>query len=102
MRAIGGFNPPCLHLDGLGISQGGCIMVFDFSYADLSSPEIAVPTIGHSAELVQELGPWRRIVFQGTGFPEKSRGRRRKAHGPSSRSARMETRHRSTLLCSIS
>jgi hypothetical protein len=59
-------------LDGLGVSPSECVMVIDFSDADLSSAEMAEPIIRYGVELVQELGPWRRIVFQGTGFPEKN------------------------------
>lgn len=59
-------------LDGLNVSPRECAIVLDFSDADLSSPDMAEPIIRYGVELVQELGPWRRIVFQGTGFPEKN------------------------------
>ncbi len=59
-------------LDGLGVSPRECAVVLDFSDADLSSPEMVEPIVRYGVELVQELGRWRRIVFQGTGFPEKN------------------------------
>ncbi|WP_425230653.1 beta family protein [Sphingomonas sp.] len=59
-------------LDRLGTTAGECVLVIDFSDADLSLPEFAEPVIRYGVELVQELGSWRKIVFQGTGFPEKN------------------------------
>ena len=59
-------------LDRLGTHPDECVVVIDFCDADLSSAELAEPIIRYGVELVQELGPWRLISFQGTGFPEKN------------------------------
>lgn len=59
-------------LEELGVAPEECAVVIDFCDADLSSPEFAEPIIRYGVELVQEVGPWCRIIFQGTGFPEKN------------------------------
>lgn len=59
-------------LQRLGTVPDKCVVVIDFSDADLSSAELAAPIIRYAVELMQELGSWRLISFQGTGFPEKN------------------------------
>lgn len=59
-------------LERLGTTADECVLVIDFSDADLSLPDLAEPVIRYGVELVQELGSWRMIAFQGTGFPEKN------------------------------
>ena len=59
-------------LTKLGIPPDRCAVVADFHDADFSVPEYVAPIITGSLELLQEIGRWKRIVFQGTNFPEKN------------------------------
>lgn len=59
-------------LTGLGLSYDDCGVVIDFSDADLSMPELVEPIIRGAIEDLQDLGPWRHIIFQGTNYPEKN------------------------------
>jgi len=59
-------------LDGLGTDPNECVVVIDFGDADLSSAELAEPIIRYGVEIIQEVGTWRLISFQATGFPEKN------------------------------
>ncbi|MDP9412502.1 MAG: beta family protein [Pseudomonadota bacterium] len=57
-------------LSALGLGAAGCVVLADFSGAELSNPSIVSPIIREALETLQEIGPWRHIVFQGTHYPE--------------------------------
>lgn len=57
-------------LSSLGLSFADCAVVADFAGAELSDPMIAAPIIGGALETLQDIGPWRHIIFQGTHYPE--------------------------------
>lgn len=57
-------------LDSLGLSAAECAVLADFSGADLSNPSIVAPIIGDALLTLQEIGPWRHVIFQGTHYPE--------------------------------
>ena len=57
-------------LGALGLSPDDCAVLADFAGAELSCPMIAAPIIGGALETLQEIGPWRHIIFQGTHYPE--------------------------------
>lgn len=54
----------------LGLNAADCAVLADFAGSDLSDPVIAAPIIGGALETLQEIGPWRHIIFQGTHYPE--------------------------------
>lgn len=57
-------------LASLGLNASDCAVLADFTGAELSDPIIAAPIIGGALETLQEIGPWRHIIFQGTHYPE--------------------------------
>lgn len=57
-------------LASLGLTFADCAVVADFAGAELSDPMIAAPIIGGALETLQDIGPWRHIIFQGTHYPE--------------------------------
>lgn len=61
-----------LALERLELKASECAVIADFSDADFSVPELVAPIIGGALELLQDLGPWRHIIFQGTHYPEKN------------------------------
>ncbi|GAB0113337.1 beta family protein [Acidisoma sp. C75] len=60
------------HLSSMGLSPADCAIVADFADAEFSQPEIVAPIIGGALELLQELGLWRMVIFQGTNYPDKN------------------------------
>jgi hypothetical protein len=59
-----------LALEEIGLSPRDCAVIADFSDSDFSQPENVAPIISAALELLQELGEWRHIIFQGTHYPE--------------------------------
>ena len=57
-------------LASLGLSASDCAVLADFAGAEFSNPSIVAPIIGGALETLQEIGPWRHIIFQGTHYPE--------------------------------
>ncbi|MGN6365896.1 beta family protein [Asticcacaulis taihuensis] len=56
-------------LSVLGLSAADCVLFIDFTGATLK-PEIAAGSISGVFGLFNEIGPWHRIVFQASNFPE--------------------------------
>jgi Beta protein len=54
------------------LKPGDCILLLDFSGADLSLPETVAEIIVASYQRVMEIGLWHRVVFQATSYPEKN------------------------------
>jgi hypothetical protein len=61
-----------LSLTRLGLRAQDCAVFADFSDSDFSQPERVAPIISGALELLQELGEWQHIIFQGTSYPEKN------------------------------
>lgn len=59
-------------LSELSLKFDECAVIADFTDADFSEVELVSPIISFALEALQELGPWRLIVFQGTYYPEKN------------------------------
>lgn len=59
-------------LERLGLTPRSCAIVADFSEAEFSEPRLVAPVITGALETLQELGPWRHIIFQGSNFPDKN------------------------------
>lgn len=59
-------------LTSLGVTMEDCVVLADFSDADLSDPDLVAPIIQSALELLQEIGQWHRIIYQGTHYPEKN------------------------------
>lgn len=57
-------------LKALGLSAADCAVLADFSGAELSNPSIVAPIISDALQTLQEIGPWRHVIFQGTHYPE--------------------------------
>lgn len=57
-------------LASVGLNAADCAVLADFAGAELSDPMVAAPIIGGALETLQEIGPWRHIIFQGTHYPE--------------------------------
>ena len=68
-------------LDRLGLSSHQCAVIADFHNADFTVPEYVAPVISGALELLQEVGPWKRVIFQGTHFPEKNPAREEGSQG---------------------
>lgn len=56
----------------LGLNAHECAVIADFQTADFSDPTLVAPIINSALELLQELGQWQHIIFQGTHYPEKN------------------------------
>jgi Beta protein len=67
-----GLLPLLDHLAAMGLSPADCAIVADFGDAVFSQPEIVAPVIGGALELLQELGLWRMVIFQGTNYPDRN------------------------------
>ena len=67
-----GLLPLLGHLEAMGLSPANCAIVADFADAEFGQPEIVAPVIGGALELLQELGLWRLVVFQGTNYPDRN------------------------------
>ena len=59
-------------VEQLGLQAVDCAVIADFSDSDFSAPDLVAPIIGWALELLQDLGQWRHIIFQGTHYPEKN------------------------------
>ena len=59
-------------LERLKLSPSQCAVIADFHDADFSVPEYVAPIIDGSLELLQEIGQWQSIIFQGTNYPDKN------------------------------
>ena len=60
------------HLDAMGLSPADCAVIADFADTEFSQPEIVAPIIGGALDLLQDLGLWRLVVFQGTNYPARN------------------------------
>jgi hypothetical protein len=60
------------HLEAMRRLPSDCSVIADFGGFDFSNPDIVAPIIGGALELLQEVGVWGQIVFQGTNYPEKN------------------------------
>ena len=65
-------DPLLHHLEAMGLAPADCSVIADFADADFARPEIVAPIIGGALETLQELGPWRQVVFQGTNYPDRN------------------------------
>jgi hypothetical protein len=61
-----------LSLKRMGLRAQDCAVIADFSDSDFSQPEHVAPIISGALELLQDLGEWKHIIFQGTSYPEKN------------------------------
>lgn len=59
-------------LQDLGLKPSECVVIADFTDADLSEPSLVAPIIRGALEQLQGLGQWQMIVFLGTNYPEKN------------------------------
>lgn len=59
-------------VEQLGLQAVDCAVIADFSDSDFSAPDLVAPILGGALELLQDLGQWRHIIFQGTHYPEKN------------------------------
>lgn len=59
-------------LEWLSLTPPECAVIADFSDAEFGQPELVAGVIQGSLELLQELGLWRHIIFQGSNYPEKN------------------------------
>jgi hypothetical protein len=59
-------------LTRIDLSPSECAIVADFYDADFSAPDLVSPIISGALESLQDLGPWRHVIFQGTHFPDKN------------------------------
>jgi hypothetical protein len=57
-------------LAALGLSARSCAIITDFSDSDFSLPDLVEPVIRGALELLQDVGEWQNIIFQGTHYPE--------------------------------
>lgn len=64
--------PLLRHLEAMRLSPSDCSIVADFSTSDFADPDIVAPIIGGALELLQEVGTWGQMVFQGTNYPDKN------------------------------
>jgi hypothetical protein len=58
-------------LAAAGITASDCVLFIDFTGAPLE-PEIAAGSIAGIFDMLYEVGPWHRMVFQGSNFPAKN------------------------------
>lgn len=64
--------PLLKEIEAMGLSASDCAIIADFSDTEVSRPEIVAPIIGGALNLLQEIGRWRVIVFQGTNYPDRN------------------------------
>ncbi|RWP76100.1 MAG: hypothetical protein EOR11_32285, partial [Mesorhizobium sp.] len=57
-------------LDRLGLTARDCAVLADFGGSEFTNPAIVAPIIGAALETLQDFGPWQKIIFQGTHYPE--------------------------------
>jgi hypothetical protein len=56
----------------LELTATECVVLADFQGLEFAEPEIVAPIIQGVLETLQELGLWKRIIFQGSNYPEKN------------------------------
>lgn len=54
-----------------GLEASDCIIFVDFTGAPLD-PKIATGSVSGVLERVSDVGPWQRVVFQASNFPDKN------------------------------
>ncbi len=59
-------------LERVGLAPAECSVIADFGNSDFTDPEIVADIIQGVLELLQEVGMWQQIIFQGTNFPESN------------------------------
>ena len=57
-------------IEKLGLLPGDCMVIADFHDADFTNPDVVAPIISGTLDMLQSLATWRKIVFQGTNYPE--------------------------------
>lgn len=65
-------HPLLRHIDAMRLSPSNCSIIADFSDSDFANPGIVAPIVGGALELLQEVGTWGQVVFQGTNYPDKN------------------------------
>jgi Beta protein len=60
------------HLEAMGLSPSECSIIADFGGLDFANPDVVAPIIGGALELLQEVGIWGQVVFQGTNYPDRN------------------------------
>jgi hypothetical protein len=56
----------------LELAATECVVVADFEGSEFTEPAIVAPIIRGVLETLHELGRWRRIIFQGSNYPDKN------------------------------
>ena len=64
--------PLLRHLEAMRLSPSDCSIIADFSDSDFTDADIVAPIIGGALELLQEMGVWGQVVFQGTNYPDRN------------------------------
>jgi len=57
-------------LNALRVSPSDCVAIADFGGTEFSEPGIVAPIIGGALELLEDVGRWQQIIFQGSHYPE--------------------------------
>lgn len=55
-----------------GLEPSACLMLLDFSDADMSDVDAVAPILEAAVEHIHSIAVWHGIVFQGTNYPEKN------------------------------
>lgn len=64
--------PLLRHLEAMQLTPSDCSIIADFSASDFTDPDIVAPIIEGALELLQEVGTWERVIFQGTNYPGRN------------------------------
>ncbi len=64
--------PLLRHLQAMRLTPSDCSIIADFSGSDFTDPDIVAPIIEGALELLQEVGTWERVIFQGTNYPSRN------------------------------
>lgn len=65
-----GLSPLLNHLAAMELSPSDCAVIADFADSEFGQAEIVAPIIEGALQLLQDLGVWRLLVFQGTNYPD--------------------------------
>lgn len=65
-------DPLLRHLEAMRLPPSDCSIIADFGGFDFTTPDIVAPIIGGALELLQEVGVWGQVVFQGTNYPDRN------------------------------
>jgi hypothetical protein len=56
----------------LVLKPSECVLILDFSNAELSAPEMVAEITLGAYQSVMEIGLWGRVIWQGTSYPESN------------------------------